>query len=72
MEEKMAKKESSSTVNIDGKDYNLDKMSEDAKAQLASIKFVDIMLQQLQNEWAVSDTARLGYTKALQNEKING
>ncbi|GIR44659.1 MAG: hypothetical protein CM15mP54_15130 [Paracoccaceae bacterium] len=30
-----------------------------AKTQLPKIQFVDAQLQQLHNEWAVSDTARI-------------
>ena len=55
-------------VTIDDVEYNLEDLSENAKAQLASIKFVDAQIQQLNNEWAVSDTARIGYTNALKNE----
>ena len=45
-------------------------MSDDAKAQLSNIQFVDQQVQQLQNEWAVSDTARLGYQAALKGELL--
>jgi len=55
-------------VNIDGIDYNLSDLSENAKAQLLNIQFVDAQIQQLNNEWAVSDTARIGYTRALNSE----
>ena len=45
-----------------------------AKAQLTNIQFVDAQIQQLNNEWAVSDTARIAYTNALKAEllKIEG
>ena len=49
-------------------EYNLDKLSDNAKAQIANMQFVDAQLQQLNNEWAVSDTARIGYTNALKAE----
>ena len=55
-------------VNIDGIDYNLSDLSENAKAQLLNIQFVDAQIQQLNNEWAVADTARIGYTNALKAE----
>lgn len=55
-------------ITIDDVEYKLDDLSDDAKAQLSSIKFVDAQLQQLDNEWAISDTARIGYTNALKNE----
>ena len=62
-EDKKAKK-----ITIENVDYNLDELSDNAKAQLANIQFVDAQLQQLNNEWAVSDTARIGYTNALKAE----
>ena len=43
-------------------------MSETAKAQFANIQFVDAQIQQLNNEWAVADTARIGYSNALKAE----
>lgn len=64
----MAKKEDKPSITVDGVDYALDSLSDNAKAQLANIQFVDAQIQQLNNEWAVSDTARIGYTNALKNE----
>lgn len=55
-------------ITIDGKDYDLNTMSTEAKAQLASIQFVDGKVQQLNNERAVAETARVGYSNALQGE----
>ena len=45
-------------------------MSDPAKAQLSNIQFVNQRIQQLQNEWAVADTARLGYQAALRGELL--
>lgn len=65
----MAKKKADEPkITIDGNDYLLSSLSESAKSQVANIQFVDAQLQQLNNEWAVSDTARIGYTNALKNE----
>ena len=58
-------------ITVDDVEYNLDDFSDDAKSQLASIQFVDAQLQQLSNELAVSDTARIGYTNALKAELAN-
>ena len=55
-------------ITIDGTEYNLDKLSDNAKKQLVHIQFVDNQLQQLNNELAVADTARIGYTNALKGE----
>lgn len=57
-------------INVDGVEHFLDDLSEQAKAQLTSIQFVDEKIQQLNNEIAVSDTARAGYSAALKNELL--
>ena len=64
----MAKKTDEQKLTIDDVEYKLDDLSEHAKAQLANIQFVDSQIQQLNNELAVADTARIGYTKALKTE----
>ena len=64
----MAKKKDKQKVSIDGTEYILDDLSDNAKAQLMNIQFVDAQIQQLNNEWAVADTARIGYTRALKSE----
>ena len=52
-------------ITIDGYEYDMKSLSDIAKDQIANIQFVDSRLQELQNELAVSDTARIGYTNAL-------
>lgn len=64
----MAKDKNSEKVTIDDVEYKLEDLSDNAKAQISNINFVDAQLQQLNNEWAVSDTARIGYTTALKAE----
>ena len=58
-------------ITIDEIEYKLDELSDNAKAQIANIQFVDAQLQQLNNELAVSDTARIGYSNALKAELKN-
>jgi len=55
-------------ITIDDVEYNLSDLSDNARAQLANIQFVDAQIQQLNSEWAVADTARIGYTAALKAE----
>jgi phage terminase Nu1 subunit (DNA packaging protein) len=55
------------TINIDEIDYDTDKLSDEAKAQLASIQFCDQELQRLQAQAAAIQTARMAYAKALQS-----
>ena len=62
------------SITVDNKEYKDEDMTDDAKTQILNIQFVDGQIKQLKNEWAVSDTARLGYTAALKGElvKIDG
>ena len=64
----MAEDINTNKITIDDVEYKLDELSDSAKAQLANIQFVEAQLQQLNNELAVSDTARIGYTNALKTE----
>tara|TARA_B110000008_G_C16542069_1_gene392719 strand:+ start:238 stop:453 length:216 start_codon:yes stop_codon:yes gene_type:complete len=64
----MTKDDRQQKITIEGTDYKLDDLSDAAKAQLSNIQFVDTQIQQLNNELAISDTARIGYTNALRNE----
>ena len=57
------------TIKIDNVDYDLDKLSDEAKAPLASIQFCDQELQRLQAQAAAYQTARMAYAKAL-NEAL--
>lgn len=52
-------------IKIDDKDYDFDTLSEEAKAQLGSLQFVDAELQRLTAQIAVYQTARMAYSKAL-------
>ena len=56
------------TINIDNVDYDTDKLSDEAKAQLVSLQFCDQELQRLQAQAATYQTARMAYAKALQTE----
>ena len=57
------------TIKIDNCDYDLDILSDDARAQLQSLQFVDAELARLQAQAAVLQTARMAYAKAL-NEAL--
>ena len=61
-------KDKDQKIKIDGKEYELSELSDKAKEQLVNLQFVDTQIQQLNNEWAVADTARIGYTNALKSE----
>jgi len=52
-------------ITIDGKEYDTDQLSEEARNQLISIQFVDRKIQDLNLEKAAHQTARNAYAKAL-------
>lgn len=54
-----------SLISIDGKEYNFETFSEEAKAQLASIHFVDAELVRIQGQIAALQTARVAYSNEL-------
>jgi hypothetical protein len=53
------------TVTIDGREYDTDKMSEDARRQLGNVATCDRRLEELRNESAMIQTARNTYAKSL-------
>jgi Family of unknown function (DUF6447) len=52
-------------LNIDGHEYSFDSLSDEAKAQLVSLQFVDQELIRLQGQVAALQTARNAYLAAL-------
>jgi hypothetical protein len=54
-------------ITIDSQDYNLESLSDDAKAQLTSLQFVDQELLRLQMQIAALQTARNTYAQALRS-----
>ena len=54
------------TIKIDNVEYDTDKLSDEAKAQLVSLQFCDQELVRLQAQAAAYQTARMAYAKALQ------
>ena len=59
------------SVKIDGKDYNLDEMSETAKANLVSLQFVQAEITKLQSQLSVYNTAAAAYSATLKQEIEN-
>ncbi len=52
-------------VTIDGKDYPLDSLSDEAKSQVSALTAVDRKIADLQQEKAMLQTARNAYAQAL-------
>lgn len=54
------------TIKIDNVEYDTNKLSDEAKAQLVSVQFCDQELARLQAQASAYQTARMAYAKALQ------
>ena len=55
-------------ITVDGIEYNTEDLTDNGKAQLASLQFLEVQINQLKNEIAVFQTARNTYIKTLQSE----
>lgn len=53
------------TLKIDNKEYDIDTLSNECKAQLVSIQFVEQELLRLQAQAAALQTAKVAYLQAL-------
>jgi len=58
-------------VNIEGIEYNTEDLTDNGKAQLASLQFLDMQMKKLQSEIAVYQTARNAYVVTLKAELEN-
>jgi len=54
------------TIKIDDREFELDTLSDEAKAQLQSLQFCDAELARLNAQASIIQTARMAYSKALQ------
>jgi len=54
-----------STITIDGVEYALEDLSDNAKAQIASLQYVDRKVRELKAELAALQTAQMAYANAL-------
>lgn len=55
-------------ITIDEIDYNTEDLSDNSKAQLASLQFLETQMAKLKSEIAVYSTARSTYIAALKSE----
>jgi len=55
-------------ITIDGQEFDLTNASEEAKAQLRNLQFVNEQILQRTNELQIAQTAKLGYSRALKRE----
>ena len=55
-------------IKIDGLEYNSEDLTDNGKAQLASLQFLEAQMTKLKSEIAVYETARNSYVAALKAE----
>ncbi len=55
-------------ITIDNIEYNTEDLTENGRAQLASLQFLEVQMQKLRNEIAVYETAQRTYLAALKTE----
>ena len=55
-------------ITVDNIDYNTEDLSDNGKAQLASLQFLEAQMNKLKSEIAVYQTARSSYIAALKSE----
>lgn len=54
------------TITINGSEYVLAELSEEARTQITNLRVTDQEIQRLQQSLAITQTARSAYAKALQ------
>jgi len=55
-------------ITVDGIEYNTEDLSDNGKAQLASLQFLEVQMNKIKAEIAVYQTARNSYVAALKAE----
>jgi hypothetical protein len=55
-------------VTIDGIEYNTEDLTDNGKAQLASLQFLEVQMRKIKSEISVYQTARNSYVAALKSE----
>ena len=52
-------------ITVEGIEYNTEDLSENGKAQLASLQFLEVQMKKIQSEIAVYQTALIAYQVSL-------
>jgi len=58
-------------ITFDGMEYNTEDLSDNAKAQIASLQFLEAQMAKIKSEIAVYETAKSTYIQALKAELEN-
>lgn len=60
--------EQNTTITIDGTEYNLTDLTENARSQVGNLRVTDSEIEKLQQQLAIYQTARTAYANALKAE----
>ena len=60
--------EQTQTITIDGKEHNIEDLSDQAKSQLGNLQAADTEISRLQIQLAIAQTARNAYAQVLKGE----
>jgi glycerate kinase len=60
--------EQQQTVTIDGTEYNLADLSENARSQVVNLRVTDAEIEKLKQQLAIYQTARTAYARTLAEE----
>ncbi|MDB3861682.1 DUF6447 family protein [Paracoccaceae bacterium] len=55
-------------IKVDDVEYNTEDLTDNGKAQLASLQFLEVQIQKIRSEVAVYQTARNSYVTELREE----
>ena len=55
-------------ITVDGMEYNTEDLSDNAKAQIASLQFLEAQMAKIKSEIAIYETAKSAYIQALKAE----
>lgn len=61
-------KDKAQTVTIDGIEFKVSDLSENAQNQLLNVRVTDQEIQRLNQQLAIAKTARTAYSRALKDE----
>jgi len=64
----MTKENQEAKLNIDGKEYKMSDLSDNAKGQLKGLQAAEVEMKRLNVQLALAQTARNAYMHALQDE----
>lgn len=58
------------SITVDGKEYRLDSLSDQAKVQITNLRAVDQEIKRLEQQLAIFKTAQATYARALKQEIV--